>query len=182
MTSAGRATAPRWLCIVAEAARRQLDHAHCGSNLESAAKWILHSGSVEHLCLLHITQARLARSEGDGEAAQRAVYPGLQLARQCGLGLYLIELLCEQAEICLARTDYSAAEHHAAAALERAQATDCQFLWGAAEAGHLLGVALFHQDQSDKARLFLTQALSRRLHLGDPRVEQTRQVLQLDKR
>jgi tetratricopeptide (TPR) repeat protein len=171
----------RLLCIAAEAARRQSDIGGSRSNLDLAAKWILHSGSVEHLCLLYLTQARLARSTGDGEAAQRAVNPGLQLARQSGLGLYLIELLCEQAEICIARNDYSAAEHFAAAALERAQAPDCQFLWAAVEAGHLLGVALFHQGQPDRARRFLARALLRRRALGDPRVEQTQQVLQLMK-
>jgi hypothetical protein len=171
----------RWLCIVAEAARRQSDYVHSRSNLDLAAKWILHSGSVEHLCLLHLPQARLARVEGDGEAAQRAASLGIQLARQCGLGLYLIELLCEQSEICLARTDYPAAEHFAAAALERAHAPDCHFLWGAAEAGHLLGVALYQQGQLDPARCFLSRALDWRHALRDPRTEQTRHLLELVK-
>ena len=114
---------------------------------------------------------------GDGEAAQGAVDTSIRLARQCGLGLYLIESLNEQAEICIARADYPAAGHFAATALERAKAPDCQFLWGAAEAGHLLGLALLHQGESVRAGHFLTQALAERRRLNDPKIEQTRQLL-----
>src|SRR5262249_45660708 len=149
----------------AEAYRRQGDQARCRGHMASASKWILNSGSVEHLCLLHLIQARKERELGDGEAAQRAADAGIRLARQCGLGLYLIELLCAQAEICLARADYPAAEHFAAAALERAQSPDCQFLWGAADAGNLLGWALLRQGRADDARPFLSQVLERRQHL-----------------
>src|SRR5262249_24246116 len=132
-----------------------------------------------HLSQWHLMQARLARATGDGEAAQRAADAGIRLARQCGLGLYLIELLCEQAEICLARADYPAAERFAAAALERAQAPDCQFLWAAADAGTLLGLALVKQGQLVQGRPFLAQALERRHRLGDPRLEHTQQLLKL---
>jgi tetratricopeptide (TPR) repeat protein len=168
--------------LLAEAARRHGDLAAAGASLQAAYSWAVHSGSIEHLCLLHLVQARLARSEGDGENAQRAVAGGIHMARQCGLGLYLIELLCEQAEICLARADAPAAEHVAAAALERAQSPDCQFQWGAAEAGHLLGQALWQQGQLDRARRFLKRALARRRILGDPRVELTRHLLDLVKK
>jgi tetratricopeptide (TPR) repeat protein len=167
--------------LVAEAARRQGDLSGSGAHVQAASNWVLHSGSIEHLCLLHLVQARLARCEGNGENAQHALTAGIHLARQCGLGLYLIELLCEQAEICLARADAPAAEHVAAAALERAQSPDCQFMWGAAEAGHLLGLALYQQGHFDRARRFLTRALARRRILGDPRMEQTRRLLDLVK-
>src|SRR5205085_3174038 len=118
--------------LLAEVARRQADGAACREHLEAASAWVLHSGSVEHLGLLHLIMARAARSAGDGEAAQSAVHDGLRLARQCGLGLYHIELLCEQAEVCLARADAGAAGQAAAAALERAAAAGCQFRWGEA--------------------------------------------------
>jgi hypothetical protein len=166
--------------LLAEAVRRRGDLISCRAHVESATKWILHSGSVEHLCLLHLTQARLARTTNDGEAAQNAVSAGIRLARQCGLGLCLIELLCEQAEICLDRADAPAAENFAAAALERAQSPNCQFLWGAAAAGHLLGLALLKEGKSDMARPFLKLALSRRQHLGDPRLEHTQRLLNID--
>jgi tetratricopeptide (TPR) repeat protein len=165
--------------LLAEAARHLGDLPGATASLQAAYTWVVHSGSIEHLCLLHLVQARLARSQGEGEKAQRAASAGIHLARQCGLGLCLIELLCEQAEICLARADAPAAEHVAAAALERAQSPDCQFLWGAADAGHLLGLALYQQGQPDRARRFLKRALARRRVLKHPRMEQTRRLLSL---
>lgn len=169
----------RCLLVMADAGRRQGDLSACRNHLDAAAHWVLHSGSVEHLCLYYLVQARAARAAGDGEAAQRAADAGLHLARQCGLGLYLVELLCEQAEICLARADAVAAQSFAAAALERAQAPACRFLWGAAEAGHLLGVALFRQDHLPEARRILRRALARRRRLRDPKAEETGWVLGL---
>jgi hypothetical protein len=120
----------RWRLLLAELWRRQADTAAAQKYLDEASPWVLHSGSAEHLALLHLTRARLARSAGEGEAAQRAADEGLHVARQCGLGLALIELLCEHAEIALARSDPAAAEDFACAALERAIAEDCRFAWG----------------------------------------------------
>ena len=137
--------------------------------LAEASSWVLHSGSAEHLALLHLTRARLARSAGEGEAAQWAADEGLHVARQCGLGLALVELLCEQAEIALARSDPAAAEDFACAALERAVADDCRFAWGKAEALHLWGRALFARERPAEARETLTKALRLSRRLCDPR-------------
>jgi hypothetical protein len=159
--------------LLAEAARRQADRAACRRHLDVAAAWVLHAGSVEHLGLLHLFQARAARDGGEWEAAQQAVTEGLHLTRQSGLGLYHIELLCEQAKLCLARADAPAAANAAGAALERATAADCQFLWGAAAAGHLLGQALAAQQRLPEARPLLHEALTLRVRLGDPKCEET---------
>lgn len=132
--------------IFAEAARRQADPEVCRNNLQAASSWILHSGSVEHLCLYHLITARAAGDAGQGEEAQRAVNEGLHLARVHGLGLYYIELLCQQGEINLARGDAPAAERMAREALGRATANDCRFAWGEAEARRLLDKARAVQD------------------------------------
>lgn len=124
--------------IAAEAARRQADSVSCRENLQAASAWILHSGSVEHLCLYYLISARAADAAGQREEAQRAANEGLHLARAHGLGLYHIELLCLQGEINLARGDAPAAERMAREALWRATAADCRFAWGEAEAHHLL--------------------------------------------
>jgi hypothetical protein len=163
--------------FLAEAARRQSDLDACWGYLEAAARWVLHAGSVEHLCLLHLMRARAARSAGDGESAQRAVDDGLHLARQYGLGLYLVELLCEQAEVCLARTDAVAAGEAAESALERARAGACRFAWGAAEAGHLLGQALSAQQRFAEAGAVLEKVLGLRQRLGHPGVKATADLL-----
>lgn len=127
--------------IAAEAARRQADSDSCRDNLQAASAWILHSGSVEHLCLYNLIRARAAGTAGLREEAQRAVNEGLHLARVHGLGLYHIELLCLQGEINLARGDAPAAERMAREALWRATAADCRFAWGEVEARHLLDKA-----------------------------------------
>jgi hypothetical protein len=163
--------------LLAEVARRQGEMALCRQHLGAAAAWILHAGPVEHLCLLHLVRARAARSAGEPEAARHAVTEGIHLARQCGLGLYQVELLCEQAEQSLAAGDAAAAEAAAREALELASSPDCQFAGGAAEAGHLLGQILTACQRSNEARAVLQDALATRRHLGDPRAEQTERLL-----
>src|SRR5262249_5827179 len=136
----------RCLLLLAEAALRQADEATCRARLDEGSAWILHSGSVEHLCLLHLIRARLGRRpDGDHAAAGRALEEGLHLARQSGLGLYLIDLLCEQAQAALAESDQVAAEAAAREAWLLARAPQCQFVWGETQAGHLLGQALAGQ-------------------------------------
>src|SRR5262249_27533414 len=149
--------------------------ARCKELLDAATRWIVHSGSVEHLCLMHLVQARCSLDGEDTESAQRAAAEGLHLARQCGLGLYLIPLLCVQSEICLARLDAPEAEHVAAAAWERALAADCQYLWGATEAGHQLGQTLLAQRVPERARPILERTLYLCQQIGDPRAEDVEQ-------
>ncbi len=164
--------------IQAEAALQWADTDGCRRQLDAAAGWILHSGSVEHLCRWHLIRARAARAAGDRTAAWGAVEEGLHLARRCGLGLYRIELLCQQAEHALAGGDAPAAATAASDALERASGADCQFLWGAAEAGHLLGQALAARGDHHAAGLVLQEALDLRRRLGDAKAGLTEQLLQ----
>jgi hypothetical protein len=159
--------------LQAAVARRLGDADNCRSSLETASAWVLHSGSVEHLCLLHLIRARSAGDTGDSECAQRAVSAGLLLARQCGLGLLHIELLCEQAALMLNRADVPAAESAAGEALWRASAADCRFAWGEAAASHLLGQALILQRRPHDARAVLDRTVALRRRIGDPLVAET---------
>ena len=49
----------------AEAACRMDDTASMARSLDAATRWVLHSGSVEHLCLYHLVRARIAKKAGD---------------------------------------------------------------------------------------------------------------------
>jgi hypothetical protein len=167
----------RCLLILAEAARRQSEPARCQEHLAAASAWILHSGSVEHLCPYHLVRAKLARVAGAFETAERALEEGLHMAREHGLGLYHVELLCEQADGLLERKDAVAAQEAAREALDRASAESCQFAWGAAEAGHVLGKAQSARQQWNDARATLQQALATRRQIGDPRAEVTQDLL-----
>jgi hypothetical protein len=151
----------------AEAARRMAQVADARKALDESAAWILHSGSVEHLCQYHLARARLSLDDGDPQASRRAVDEGLHLARQGGLGLCQVELLCVQAATSLAAGNAPAAEPAARRALELAAAPDCGFLWGRAEANHLLGQSLIAQRRAGEARSALREALTLRRQLGD---------------
>ncbi|HEX5269894.1 MAG TPA: hypothetical protein VFW33_05385, partial [Gemmataceae bacterium] len=157
--------------LLAELWLRQSDLAAARRYLDEAAAWVLHSGSAEHLVLYHLVWARLALAADEHEAAQRAADEGLRVARPCGLGLTLIELLCLEGTISLARSDPAAAEDFACAALERAVADDCRFAWGEAAALHLWGGALFARQRTEEAQATLAKALDLARRLGDPRAE-----------
>jgi hypothetical protein len=102
---------------------------------------------------------------------------GLHIARQSGLGLYLVELLCERAELLLNRSVAVEAEGPAREALRFASMVDCQFLWRAAQAGHLLGRALIAQERLDEARAILEETRTLRLKIGDFRAERTEELI-----
>ena len=53
------------------------DRATAAAALDSAAQWVLHSGSVEHLGLYHLVRARLASTRAI------SIPPGLRLMRAC---------------------------------------------------------------------------------------------------
>jgi hypothetical protein len=172
----------RCLLLLAEACRRRSDETQAHHFLVEASRWILHSGSVEHLCLYHLTRARILRSSADYDAAQRAVAEravaeGLHLAERSGLGLYHIELLCERAESSLALGEAAGAEQTARDALRRARDPKCTFAWGEAEAGHLLGQALAEAGRSSEARTILGQTLALRRNLGHPDTTLTERAL-----
>ena len=145
--------------------------------LDSSARWVLHSGSAEHLCLYHLVRARLAQKSTDEGLAHRAVDEGLHLARQCGLGLYEIDLLCVQTELFLRAAEPAAAAESAREAHRLASSADCQFAWGAAEAGQLLGRSLIALERRTRLERFLTKFRTIRLRIGDFRAEQTEALI-----
>jgi tetratricopeptide (TPR) repeat protein len=174
----------RALCqlLRADAAARIGDTFGMRQSLESAAPWVLHSGSVEHLCLYHLVRARSALRSGERSSAQLDVDEGLHIARQCGLGLYHVELTCVLAEMLLAEADAVAAEHAAREAMQLAAPSGCHFVWGFAEAGHLLGQALAQQGQLEEAALALEEIKSLRMQIGDVRAAQTDSLIKAIKR
>jgi hypothetical protein len=169
----------------AEAACRMDDTPSMARALESATRWVLHSGSVEHLCLYHLVRARIAKRSGDVRAAQLDVNEGLHLARQSGLGLYQIELLCVQAELFLGGAQAATllggtadpAEQSAREAVRLATAPECQFAWGYVEAGHLLGRALLAQGRRKDAVSTLEAVHAVRVRIGDHRAGQTEALI-----
>ena len=94
----------------ADVASRLGDVAGAQGALDDASRWILHSGSVEHLCVYHLVRGRIAMRSQEFAAAQSAVADGLHLARRSGLQLYHVELLSVSAELSLHEMQAAAAE------------------------------------------------------------------------
>jgi hypothetical protein len=161
----------------AEAASAMGDASSSRQALDQAARWILHSGSVEHLCPYHLFRCRRLRRNCEDHLAWLAMDEGLHIARQSGLGLYLVELLCERAELLLNRSADAEAEDPAREAYRIASMAQCQFLWGAAQAGHLLGRALIGQRRLEEARDVLEDTRSLRILIGDARAEHTENLI-----
>jgi ATP/maltotriose-dependent transcriptional regulator MalT len=163
----------RWRLFRAELASRVGDTTDARQSLEAAARWVLRSGSVEHLGLSHLVRSRVATRAGDLKTSELAVNEGLHAARLSGLVLYLIELLCVRAELLLDGAAPSAAEQAAREAVQLGSSADCQFLWGVAEAGHLLGRPLAAQSRLEEALSLLEEIRSLRLLIGDFRAWRT---------
>jgi hypothetical protein len=161
----------------AELASRMGDQAAAEQALKAASRWVLTSGSVEHLCLFHLVRARAAMNEGDTRAARLAIDEGLSLAAHCGLRLSHVDLLCLSAGMALKDSQPSEAEQAARTAVKIASAADCEFQWGAAKAGHLLGRALLAQERREDARQVLEKVCTLRERIGDPRITRTRGLL-----
>jgi hypothetical protein len=161
----------------ADVASQLGDREGARQSLDAATGWILHSGSVEHLCVYHLVRARIAFRSQDFQPAQLAAEEGLHVARRCGLRLYLVELLSLRAELFLHELQPSAAEQAAREARALASAPECQFQWGAAAAGQVLGHSLLVQARLVEARHALGDARSLQRALGDPRVVQTERLL-----
>ena len=161
----------------AEAACRMDDRESMSQSLEAAARWVLHSGSMEHLCLYHLVLRGSRSGPAISTAAGLAADEGLHVARHCGFRLYQVELLCVQAELQLSGSCDTHAVRSAREAFELASSRDCLFLWGAAAAGHLLGQALSACGRVDEARAVLEATLSTRHRIGDSRAVLTEALL-----
>lgn len=163
--------------MLAEAARRDLQPQQSQEFLEMASRWILRSGSQEHLCLLHLIRARIALEEKSLPVAQAALEEGLHIAQDCDFLLLRIELLIEQARLRRAEGDLEEAERAAAEARRLAHSPECRFAWGEAEAGHLLGEILSARGRKEEARSAFEEARTLRKRIGDPAVILTERAL-----
>jgi hypothetical protein len=84
-----------------------------------------------------------------------------------------------RAQLLLDCSQPESAQESARESLRIASLADCQFRWGAAEAGHVLRHALIVSEQRPLARTVLEPAWSLRVELGDPRAAQTEVLLRL---
>ncbi|MFD8866317.1 hypothetical protein ACFV1F_18415 [Streptomyces sp. NPDC059590] len=148
------------------------------SLLDKATQWIVTSGSQEHLCLLHLGRARLARAQRRHPLATTAVREGLRTAEQCDFGLYHLALLLEKADLALDLDDPHAAATTAATALHTASDPARHHVWATARAGHLLAAAQARLGDHPQARAQLTRTIALQRDIGDPRLASSLELLE----
>lgn len=184
----------------AELCRKAADLAGCAKKIEESAPWIMRSGSQELLCLLHLTRARLHSSRKEMETARSALVDALHVARSCQFTLYHIDASNELARTELALGNADCAEQAARSALNGVQSSDgqpapaynlptdmllslganhpdCDYSWGAAEAGVLLAQALLAQGRLPEGREQLIGTIELQTHIRDPRVVEAQRLL-----
>ncbi len=79
--------------ILAEIMRKRGDLRRARLMLDATAEWSLHSGSQEHLCLMHLFRGRLEAHEGDMAHAMRTLEEALRSATDCKFALLEILIL-----------------------------------------------------------------------------------------
>ena len=146
--------------IQADLARERHDLDTARQFLDAAHEWALARDAKETLCWAARVRARIARDAEAPDDARRAVEEGLRIARDCGFGIYHIDLLLLRARLALEAGDAEAALADIDTALsegvhppeesglpELLAATDpeCGYAWGEAEGRHLRAEALLHR-------------------------------------
>ena len=89
-----------------------------------------------------VVQGCLRLDTGHFDGAAAAFGPALGLAGEHGFGTYRIDLLVGRGALFLRRGDLESGERDARDALAFATAPGCGYLWGEAEALHLLATVL----------------------------------------
>jgi hypothetical protein len=120
-------------------------------------RWILHSGSVEHLCLLHLVRSRVAR----GEAT--SVWRSSGWTRVASLGN--LNCGCITSNCCASRqrstwSRGTPAPRRHPQRRPRSASARAAGSRVAAEAGHLLGQALARLHRNEDARAVLDETLA----------------------
>jgi len=137
----------------------------------------------------YLMRTYLAVDTGDLADAIRASCSGLQIAEQCGYGVYWIDLKIAQGQACLNLGDSSSARECAQLALHGARQPDglpylcgassseSQYSWGEGDAFHLLGQSLLASGDASKAKIAFSRSLGIRQRISDPKAVLSEQQL-----
>jgi len=145
---------PKCNLVLADLARERHDLDAARQLLDAAHEWAIARDAKEPLCWAALVRARLEPSH---EEAHRAIEDGLRIARDCGFGIFHVDLLLERARRALDEGDADAAladvdatlfagvrppEESGLPKLLAATDPECGYAWGEAEGRHLRGEAL----------------------------------------
>jgi len=169
--------------LLAELLRRERSYEAAGQALHRALAAAGRSGDVETLISGGLAQGRLRLDTGHLDAAAAALGPTLALANEHGFGTYRIDLLIARGALNLRRGDFDLAERDARDALAYAAAPGCGYLWGEADALHLLATVLIASrpppgsPRHSEAVAHLNDELDLRERMCDPTAPEVRWLL-----
>ena len=170
------------------------------NTVQQALAGVAKNGTASWFCSYLLVRGRIHRYAGNLEEAESALLEGVDLAERCGFGLFLIDLLIELSRICLLRGQTGEAIRmseyalHGTAGLSRGYSRplglamddlnmvscnrpECEYAWGGARAGEVLGEALLRERRNTEASATLGAALDLQKQIGDPRAEYTSRLL-----
>lgn len=169
--------------MLAELLRRERSYEAAGQVLHRALVAAGRSGDVETLILGGLVQGRVRLDTGHLDGAGAAFGPALGLCAEHGFGTFRIDLLVCRGALQLRRGDIESAERDARDALAYAGAPGCGYLWGEADALHLLATVLIAGRPSPtsprhaEAAAHLHDELELRERMSDPTAPEVRWLL-----
>lgn len=169
--------------LTGELARRERDALEAAQAVHRALSWGSRSGDAEVLVRAGLCHARLRMDAGNLDGAASALGMALPAALEMGMDLDRIDLLLLRGYLLLRRGDTAGAENDARDALAYAMAPECGYLWGEADALHLLSLVLLCGRRSGVIRVkeaaaHLADELELRERMQDPKAEDVRWLLQ----
>lgn len=169
--------------LLGDVLRRDGQHEQAAQSLHRALTFAGRSGDAEVLVSGGLVQARLRMDTNHYEGAAAALGTALAMAQELGLGCHRVDLLVLRGLLSLRRNDVAAAEHDARDALAYATAPGGGYLYGEADALHLLATAILTSQPAapsarhSEALAHLTDELELRERMADPTTPEVRWLL-----
>jgi tetratricopeptide (TPR) repeat protein len=163
--------------VLSEVHRKHGNAREAREFLEAASRWVLASGSHEHLCVLHLCRGRLLLDEGQASSALAAFDEGLQIAEESNFALLSIELSIDRARVLRARGRIEEAETEVRKALVTSESPEMQYVWGEISARRLLAEILGQTDRLEDAIVHLESLLALQRRINAPDVVVTERLL-----
>lgn len=169
--------------LLGEVLRREGQHELAAQTLHRALSFAGRSGDAEVLVSGGLVQARLRLDTNHYEGAAAALGTALAMAQEIGLTCHRVDLLVLRGQLSLRRNDLAAAESDARDALAHATAPGCGYMYGEADALHLLATAILAgqpaapSTRHSEALAHLADELELRERMTDPATPEVRWLL-----
>ena len=170
--------------ILSDIARLRGSHRRAFQWLDYSRDWALAVHHAEYHCRAQLAAGRVYLAQRHYERAQDFANEARRTASMCGLWVHEIDAQITLGRLAMLQDDARAAQQSAETALNMANNPGCGYAWGAASAIHLLGEIAHRRwrqthslADAQNARRYLERAAAQRDQIRDPRVRNTRQLL-----